>query len=133
MKTPSFKKLIIEKFPEQAGWVGGMITPINSFMDDIVNGLNKRLTIRENLNGDILSFTTSGQYPIKIKWDRPTKPTIGWIGGISRVNGATIDLTTAVTLIWSYNQEGQVQIDNLIGLDDSASKTYKITTIFLVE
>ena len=130
---PSFKKLLQERFPEQGAWILGLITPINAFFDDVVNALNKRLTFRENFNGERKSITVDGTYPLKLAWGRSSKPTIGWIGAVARQDGSTVAITTACQVLWSFNQEGQISISDIVGLDDSATKKYKLEIVFLVD
>jgi len=133
VRPPSFKKILAERFPNQGQWLGGLLEPINSFFDDVVNGLNKRLTITDNFDGEIKTITANGTYPINLAWNRASRPTDGWVTSIRRTDGSDLDTTTAVSVFWSFNQEGQVVITDLPGLDDTATKQYTIRIIFLVE
>lgn len=131
-RLPTVKSLTIEAFKDQASWISPLISALNSFMRSVVDGLNNNLTIGENLKGEVKTFKANGTYPIKLKWEKGDKPTIAWIGNVVRTNGAAIDFTAAPFLSWTFNQEREIQINDIIGLDDTNSKTYNVTVVFLV-
>jgi len=132
LRIPSFKKILIERFADNI-WIKQLLDPLNSFMDDMINGLNNQLTITENLAGEVKVVKVTGDYPVKLSWGPISKPTIGLIGKIETVDRQPFTLSTPVTLLWSFTQSGQVSIDDLVGLDDSLSKQYDITLVFLVK
>lgn len=130
-QTPSVKSLVPEDFKE-VSWIMKLITPLNSFMRSVNDALNRRLTISENMDGQILTFTASGS-EVKLAWDRSQKPTVGYIGNIEMVDGSNVVLPAAITPVWTFNQEGKIVIKDLVGLDDAITKQYKITMVFLVK
>ena len=127
---PSFKRILREKFPSDLKWMGLLLTPLNSFMEDISLALNKRLTISQNMDAELKQITVNGSYPVKVSWGRPSRPTVGLIGKIERSDNSSVSLSNAASLVWSYNQAGQIQIDGMPGLDDTSIKQYKITLVF---
>jgi hypothetical protein len=59
-KLQSFKRLIIEDFPEKdRNLVAKLAYPINSTFEDILNVLNKNLTIEDNLTINKKDFTVT--------------------------------------------------------------------------
>jgi hypothetical protein len=129
---PSVKQLIVEDLKDAGAWINKLVTPLNSFMRSVTDAFNKRITITENMDAEILTFTASGS-EVKLAWGRSQKPTVGWIGNIERVDGSAVSLTAAVTPVWTFSQDNKIVIKDLAGLDDSTSKTYKITMIFMVK
>ena len=133
MRVPSFKKILMERFPEQSDWIQPLIDPLNTFMLELVAGIHKRLTVTENMDGEIKTVTMAGSSePIKLAWGQSQKPRLGIIGKISKVDGSAVSLSQAISLAWSYNQQGEVQIDDVVGLDDSLSNQYILEILFLV-
>ena len=131
-KIPSIKSLLPEKFQGQQPWIMNLIVPLNAFMTQVVDAFNKKVNVSDNLEGDIVTFTTAGIYPINIKWTYG-KPRIGMLCNIQREDGATVSLASAITPIWRYNQEGQIEISAVAGLSASASDKYKISMVFLIK
>ena len=133
-QVPSFKKILRAKFPQDLKWIPLLLGPLNSFMEDVQLGLNKRLNITQNFDGEVKSIKLDGTYPIKLAWGRDSKPTIGFIGSIAMLDGSDVTLAGAVFPLWEFNQQGNIQINQIVGLsDDAADKKYNITMIFLVE
>ena len=129
MKIPSFKRIIKDKFPEeQLEWLDLLLSPLNSFMDEIAKGLNKKITVTENMDGEIKQITVDGTYPLKVKWDLPTRPQIGIVGQVTNPNGTPVTLTAAPYVNWTFNQSGQIEIKQVLGVP--AGK-HTITMLFL--
>ena len=57
-QIPQTKRLVTEDFDGQQEWIGKLIDPLNSFMQETVQLVNQSLTFSENFNGAILSFIT---------------------------------------------------------------------------
>lgn len=132
-RVPSFKKVLKERIPsEYVKWMQFVLNPLNSFMEDVTLAFNKRLTIFENMDAEVKTVTVSGSYPIKLSWNRPSKPTIGQIGKIERPNGQSVSLSNAIFMVWDFNQKGEIEVSAIQGLDDSSTKTYKLTLVFWV-
>jgi hypothetical protein len=132
-KLPSFRRIaadtISKDYPDLAEL---LIAPLNSFMESVTRALNKQITFSDNIDAQVITLTVDGSYPLKARWDRPSKPVAIWIGQIARVDGAAAALASAVTLDWSYNQSAQIEIANIVGLSASASNQYYVTIIGVV-
>ena len=129
-QIPTNKRILRELFPSDLSWMPRLLAPLNKFMEDVVAALNKRLTIAENMDAEIKSVVVGGSYPVALAWTRPTKATIGLIGKIELVDGGDVSLSAAVMLNWIYNQAGQIEISDVIGLDDTSTKQYRLTLVF---
>lgn len=128
MKQPQLQKLTTEEFAKQP-WIEPLIRTLNQFMDEVVSGLNKNLTLEDNLAATIKTVDLDGTYPVKLAWTLNRRPQTVLVGNIQRTDGTSITLTSAVFVQWSFNQAGQLQIDNVVGLPVAASPTvkYKLT------
>lgn len=131
-KVPSFTKILREKFPGDLPWINNLLQPINSFMNDVKQAFENRFTISENFDGEVKEVTVNGSYPVKMSWGRTQKPSIGIIGKVEMTDGSDVTLPAAISLVWKYNNASEIQIDDVIGLDDSSTKKYKLKLIFLV-
>jgi hypothetical protein len=129
-RLPSFKRIVgdlIQKdYPELRDV---LVVPLNNFMESITRALNNRITFGENFDGQVFTTQDSGQYPIKLNWTRPTKPIAVWLGSVLRSDGAEVTLANAVSLNWFYNQDGQIEIIEVLGLSASSADTYDIVII----
>jgi hypothetical protein len=132
-KLPSFRRIaadmISKDYPDLSEL---LVAPLNSFMESVTRALNKQITFSDNMDAQVITLTVDGSYPLKARWDRPSKPVAIWIGQIARVDGAAAALASAVTLDWSYNQSAQIEIANIVGLSASASNQYYVTIIGVV-
>jgi hypothetical protein len=131
-QIPSFRRILRERFPTDLEWMDALLSPLNKFMEDVTLALQKRLTIADNLDGEVKTIEVNGTYPVKLAWGRTQKPTIGYLGGLELSDGTTVTLSNAITPLWEYNQAGEVQINDVVGLDDSSTKKYKVKMVFLV-
>jgi hypothetical protein len=132
-RLPSFRRIaadfIAKDYPDLADT---LISPLNNFMETVTRALNKGITIGDNVDGVIATFSTDGTYPVKIRWDRSQKPAAVWIGQIARVDGAAVGLASAVSIDWSFNQAGQIEIADVVGLSASGTDQYFVTIIGVV-
>jgi hypothetical protein len=132
-RLPSFRRIaadfIAKDYPDLADT---LISPLNNFMETVTRALNKGITIGDNVDGVIATFSTDGTYPVKIRWDRSQKPVAVWIGQIARVDGAAVGLASAVSIDWSFNQAGQIEIADVVGLSASGTDQYFVTIIGVV-
>jgi hypothetical protein len=129
-RLPSFRRIVgdlIQKDYPELGDI--LIVPLNNFMESITRALNNRITFAENFDGQVSSFQDDGQYPVKLAWTRPSKPRAVWIGSVLRTDGATVDLANAVSLNWYYNQDGQIEIVEVLGLGASSANKYEIVIV----
>lgn len=106
-----------------------LASPINVFIEEVTRALNKRLTFKDNFDGEVKEFLDNGEYPVKLSWSRTQKPTAVWIGRIRRVDGAAVSLSTAITLDWYYNNSGDIEIENIVGLGSSGTDKYYVNII----
>lgn len=129
-RLPSFRRIVADTLAkEYPDLVEAMIAPLNNFMESLTRALNKQITFSDNMDAQVITFTADGTFPIKVRWDRPSKPVALWIGQISRVDGAAVGLTTAVSLEWSYPQVGQIEIIDTVGLTSTSTARHLVTII----
>ena len=66
MKLPSFKRILREDVKDAPDWVDGLINPLNSFMEFVYQGMNKNLTLFDNVAANVTEFTyrTGATYPL---------------------------------------------------------------------
>lgn len=127
-QIPTLKKILQEEFPDLP-WMARLASPINVFIEEVTRAFNKRLTFRDNFNGEVKEFLDNGEYPVKLSWNRTEKPTACWIARIRRVDGAANNLSSAITMDWHFNDTGGIQIDNMVGLSASGTDKYYINII----
>lgn len=65
MRLPTQKKILREDLKDAPGWVSGIIDPINSFMENVYQSLNKNITLQDNVASNIkeITYRTDSSYP----------------------------------------------------------------------
>jgi len=66
MRLPSQSKVLKEDLKDAPDWVDQLIFPINSFMANVYQCLNKNVTLQDNIGSFIYAFTykTAADYPV---------------------------------------------------------------------
>lgn len=128
-KLPPVQRLVTEDFSDQKKWIGKLLSPINQFMESIYQSLNRGLTLKDNLAADVLETQLEGVFPAKIAWTLKSKPVAVLVGQVELVSGATVSLSSAVGIRWSYNGQGVLQIDQVLGITPSATAKYRLTLV----
>lgn len=124
---PPISRLITEDFGDQKKWIARLLQPLNQFMESIYAALNRGLTIKENMSGDIIITEVDGTFPVKLAWSLKSKPIAVNVGDIQRSDGGTFSLSGAPGIRWSYNQNGQLQIDQVTGITPTPAQKFKLT------
>ncbi len=127
-KLSTIKRLIMEDFPsDHRKWLGKLITPLNSFLEQVYKVLTKGITIDDNLKAEQTQLVlNAGETTRKIKWTLNEKPNVVLIGKITYDNG---DLpSTQISMYWSY-ANSQITV-NFLGLD--VTTKYRILIIGMV-
>lgn len=65
MRLPTAKKVLKEDLKDAPDWVNNLIQPINAFMENVYQCLNKNVTLQDNIGSFIYTFTykTAATYP----------------------------------------------------------------------
>ncbi len=127
---PKQGRILSSDFPDEK-FMPKLLYPINSFIEDVKRALNKGLTFKDNMSGDVVTVLLDGVYPLDIKWNLKQYPVAAWIGQCREVSGNHTTITTALYLDWEMTTDGALRINNVAGLSPSVSNkfTAKIVTI----
>ena len=133
-ELPSIKRLVREDIPNAPEWIGQVIDPLNTFMEEVYYALDRDLTINQNIRGTIKTITlttksTYGNAPKTDNWDIQkitdpigVKPEVVALGSVvNKDSFATITDPVYVSWDW-YNS--QIRINYIAGL--AASTKYEI-------
>ena len=105
MKLPSFTRIILEDLSKEAQkLVGPIVAPLNSFMLSIRNGLDKGLTINDNLSG-ALKIVTVNNNVVNFSYPSTRLPKAVMLGGWTNTSDSTWTPTTGISLSWYYSQQ----------------------------
>lgn len=127
-KVPNIRRILSENYPD-LDWMPRLANTINVFMEQTIRLLNNNLNFADNFDGEVKEITVDGQYPLKVSWGRNQKPIAVWIGRALRLDGSEATYTSALTLKWRFNENGQIEISDVVGLDDSETAKYKLVII----
>ena len=121
---PPVKRFALEDFPKERSWIGNLIEPLNRFFQNVYNNLNHGLTFRDNLKAMISEQIVDQVYPLQFLNTMKVKPVGVWIISLVEIADIPATITDAVTIDWSYNGAGQIEINNISGL--TAGKRYSL-------
>ncbi len=127
-KLPKQKKILPDQFPKQ-DFMPELLTPLNSFMDDVTSALNKSLTFKENIAGEVLTVTIDGIYPIDVLWTNKSRPVAAWLGYCRELSGVHTNFTDPLFLDWEMAANDKFRINNITGL--AASNTHKYQVVII--
>ena len=124
MRIPAYSRILTESLPaEVRKWISLVIDPINSFMLSVKNGLNKGITVNENMAGAIKTVkVTSGA--VEFAYTSGSQPQAVIIGRVVDLTTTNDHPTTGVGLTWVYT--GTTIACTFYGLE---AHTYNITLV----
>lgn len=130
---PPIKKLLVDDYPSEASWIGGLLVLLNQFMLSVVEALTFGLTIAQNTTSDIktlrLSAVPSVSSPASVKWSKKSRPIAVLVGNVQPV-GSAAAASDAVAVQFQMAPSGEaLQITGLVGLTPSGSAQYDLTLI----
>ena len=128
MKLPSFSRLVIEDMPKDVrGWIDKLLSPLNSFMLNIRSGLNKNITINDNLSGAIKGFNVSGgSTSLRYTSSRPPKAVM--LGSWRDLTDSTWTPSNGIALSWTYDGKSELSV-TFYGMH--ATDNYYVTLLIL--
>jgi hypothetical protein len=108
-----------------------MFLVLNNFMETVVDGINRGLTVTDNMVGSILtqSFTSlpSLSIPISIGWSQSLIPTVVLVG---KVSGGSVSASPGVS--WQMNSANTaILITGLFGVSTPTTSA-PITLTFVI-
>ncbi len=103
----------------------------SSFEKDITNALDKRLTIADNMDGEIRTILVDGIYPLYLAWYRALPPVVAIVGATRRLSSLPFTLTNAIGVDWEFS-DNRVKIKGFPGISPSITDQYEVKVIFLV-
>lgn len=128
-RLPKVTRINPEDFSEQK-FIPKLLEPINSFFSDILSALNKNLTFKENIAGDVITAVVDGNYPLDIQWTGKAKPIAAWIGQCREISGTHTTITTALYLDWEITSGGAFRINNIAGLTgETTDNKFSVTIV----
>lgn len=131
MQLPPVRRLIVEDFPSQKGWIDRLLYPLNQFLTSMATGLQNGLTFQENILSQIQTVTISNntaEFPILFKWNFHNKPQMVFMNAFD-VSTIPQPFSSAVFPTWVYlDASKQIQVSSITGL--VANQKYSLT--FLV-
>jgi hypothetical protein len=147
MQLPPIRRLTVQDYVSQQGWIGPLLQNLNNFSDAVYNIFNKNIDLNNNSTGAISSVTITAvptpNSPVNIAWAKTGTPSAVLIGNIQQRNlsknnsltqsGAV--LSTAVSIEWQYVQGtvahpgNKVSITNLVGVVPTGTLNIILTVV----
>jgi len=130
---PTQKKILTENFPEkERKWIPALLEPLNKFMEEVTNALNGRLTLTQNIAGDLVTVIIDGNWPKKSKWTKNNRPRAVIIGQHREISENHVAQADPLCLDWEF-KDGFIQINNVINSLASTSDKFNLTLVIFAE
>lgn len=131
---PPIRKLYIEDYASQKGWIGPFLIVMNTFMTTVVSALTKNLTLIDNTTSDVKYIQFSGvptvTAPVSVAWTKQIIPLAVFVGNIRLASGASFTLSSAVQVQWQMSSDNKsLQITNIVGVTPTTSSQYILTLV----
>ena len=133
-QLPQQRRISREDFTEAPHWFDKMILILTSFMNDVYQALNGNLTFADNVSGMIKSFritagAAAANNTFTFTHTLKKKPEGVLLMQVTAVSGNYSPVTSAVTLSWRLNDDGQIVIDAITGLTNGTSYDLRVLVI----
>lgn len=130
MRIPKNKRYYVEDFEKQKEWIGNLINPLNTFIEEVILCFDKGISVNENTNSSIVSVlfdrVPSVSNPIIVKWDSKVSPMSMIVGNVALATG-TLTITGSVFAEWKFTSTKGLQVTNLFGVTPSKTNQCYIT------
>lgn len=137
-RLPKQSRILSEDFPKQ-DFMPKLLEPLNQFFQDVISSLNKNLTFKENIAGDVLTVSIDCSslntgvyypiYPIDLKWTNTSRAMAAWIGQCREINGNQVLQGQSLYLNWSMSETGSFRINEIPGLHTTSATKFQLTII----
>lgn len=130
---PPIRKLYLEDYSTQKGWIGPFLITLNTFMTAVVSAMTKQLNLVDNTTSDIKYITLASvptvDLPTSVAWTKIMIPIAVMVGNVRLVNGTPV-LSAAVQVQWQMNSTNtSLQITNIVGITPTQTAQYILTLI----
>lgn len=110
MRVKATQRLTTEDFPDQKGWIGKLISPINDFFTQAIKILNDGIVFNDNFLGKehIFDFTYQSDaqtFPIGFLWTIGSPPR-----ALQMVQAFEDNQPVNLAMSWQLTQDNEVQL-----------------------
>lgn len=134
MKLSGIKRIIKEQLPSDVQkWIDQLLIPINNAISQFTYALTNQLTITDNFQGAVKTFTLkNSDYPFTFQHGLSVRPKVCYLGQVLEDSGSPALFTYAPYAQWEPDSTGtQIVLRQITGLDPA--KTYFVTLVILAE
>jgi hypothetical protein len=116
---------MVEELPSEIrSWINKLVEPLNSFMLSVRSGLNKGLTINDNMSGAIKTADVANNVAT-LKYTSTRKPVAILLGKWTNTSDSTWEPTTGIAIDWSIGS-GDVLTVQFYGLNTADKYTVNL-------
>lgn len=129
-KLSNVKRIIKEQMPADVQkWIDTLLYPLNNTISQLSNALANQLTIVDNMQATVKSFTLkSNQFPFTFNHGLSGTPKVLYIGQINDTAASPATFTVAPYAQWTIGTSAStIVIQTITGLDPT--KTYNVTFV----
>lgn len=125
MKLSNIKRLLVEDFPSQAEWIDKLLVPLNTFVDQVSQALDRGLTIGDNLDQQVNQITFLGADTISFKVNTRNRPQGLTVSRFETLSGTAP--TSAPFPTWTYSStDSTITVNSWFGGLTTTAK-YRVT------
>lgn len=123
MRIKTTTLLKVEDFPDQKGWIGKLISPINDFFTQAIKIINDGGVFPDNFVGKDYVFKFTYQtdaltFPQLFKWNLLSRPL-----ALVVVSATEDGVPFIPGVAWSFTTDGSVQLTQVVKLTNAPAVT----------
>lgn len=124
------QKFTLESFKDQTSWIGSLLSPLNSFLNDLVIQFSNNFTVEDNLFQEIkeIKFMNSNDFPLKFKTKFNSNPR-GLIMIYLYDDTTSTPAAVSSAINWSYGNN-EITITSMSGLTGSTKYIVRFLVIY---
>lgn len=128
--VPEQQQIIAEDFEKKyQELVSKLAEPVNTYIEQLNEILNKNLTFGDNFRGELKTITMVAGTPLKFKYNNTAKPIGLWVVNYSNLGNSTEELGAAVQAQWTYDGKGNITVDKITAA--VGGDTYSLTLMII--
>lgn len=115
--VPEQQQIVPEDFEKKyQDLVSQLANPLNTYIEQLNEILNKNLTFGDNFRGELKTVTVVAGTPLKFKYNNTAKPVGLWVVNYSNLDDPDEELDDAVQAQWTFDGKGNITIDKVTAL-----------------
>lgn len=134
------QRLIVEDFPDQKDWIGGLLDPINEFITKTLLAINGGIEFSSNIVGlekefDFVYVSEAVTFPQTFRWSLSRKPASFLVVAASENTPSSNSNFSPIILLgaWQLNAKNEVELTSAVKVTTSGAAALTVGNRYKVK